>query len=431
LTGHAATIAAPRSLALTEHRTLRLFTVFILYIAQGVPVGLFYFALPSWQAQSGASAAAVGGVLAMTSLPWSLKLINGVFMDRFAFLPMGRRRPWIIAGQGGIVAGLLALAWVNPGPLDAALLGAFAFAINMATTIQDVAVDGLAVDVIPKAEHGRANGFMFGGQAIGSALGASLAGTLIATQGLPAAMLALAGLVLAILTLVLVVRERSGERLLPWTAGTAADTNLDRHLGNFRVILRTLYVAMADRPTLLVALALFLGGITQGLILGLLPLHGVHALGWTKDTYANWSAQANLVAGLLGVFVFGFFTEWLGARRSTAVTMLMTAAAALACLWLLRSSGSPVVLIAAVFVFNALITLRMVTGSALAMPLCAPAVAATQFSLMMAAPNLGISAGSAMLGTLDRLGGIPAMLISMAVLGVASATVAARSHAGR
>jgi PAT family beta-lactamase induction signal transducer AmpG len=383
LIGHTATVAAPRSLALTEHRVLRLLAVFILYIAQGVPVGLFYFALPSWQAQSGASAAAVGGVLAMTSLPWSLKLINGVFMDRFAFLPMGRRRPWIIAGQGGIVAGLLALAWVNPDPLDAALLGAFAFVINLAT------------------------------------------------QGLPLAMLALAGVVLAILTLVLVVRERPGERLLPWTAGTTADTNLDRHLGNFRVILRTLYAAMADRPTLLVALALFLGGITQGLILGLLPLHGAHALGWTKDTYANWSAQANLVAGLLGVFVFGFFTEWLGARRSTAFTMLMTAAAALACLWLLRGSGGPAVLIAAIFAFNALITMRMVTGSALAMPLCAPAVAATQFSLMMAAPNLGISAGSAMLGTLDRLGSIPAMLIAMAVLGVASAVVAARSHAGR
>lgn len=109
--------------ALTEHRNLLFLVVFILYVAQGLPVGLFYFALPSWQAQNGASAAAVGGVLALTSLPWSLKLINGIIMDRFAFLPMGRRRPWIIAGQGGIVAGLLALAWANPGALDAALLG--------------------------------------------------------------------------------------------------------------------------------------------------------------------------------------------------------------------------------------------------------------------------------------------------------------------
>lgn len=429
--GHAATRVPPRSLALTEHRNLRFFVVFILYVAQGLPVGLFYFALPSWQAQNGASAAAVGGVLALTSLPWSLKLINGVFMDRFAFLPMGRRRPWIIAGQGGIVAGLLALAWVNPGALDAALLGAFAFAINFATAIQDVAVDGLAVDVIPEAEHGRANGFMFGGQGIGTALGSSLSGTLIATHGLPVAMSALAGVVGAILTLVLVVRERPGERMLPWTSGAAATENLDRQLGNFREIVRALYAAMADRPTLIVAIALFVGGLSHGLMVGLLPLQGVRALGWTDATYANWAGQASLVAGLLGVFVFGFFTEWLGARRALVVTMVAIAIAALAFLGLLPQAKGPIVLITAIFAFIALITLRMVSGSALAMRLCVPAVAATQFSLMMAAPNLGISAGSAALGTLDRLGGIPAMLIAVAAMGIASAGVALWSRAGR
>ena len=78
--------------ALTEHRILRFCVVFILYVAQGLPLGLFYYALPAWQAQNGASAAAVGAVLAMTSLPWSLKLINGVVMDRFAFLSIARRR---------------------------------------------------------------------------------------------------------------------------------------------------------------------------------------------------------------------------------------------------------------------------------------------------------------------------------------------------
>jgi PAT family beta-lactamase induction signal transducer AmpG len=431
MTGATATVAERGSFALTEHRNLRFLTVFILYVAQGVPVGLFYFALPSWQAQNGASAAAVGGVLALTSLPWSLKLIAGVFMDRFAYLAMGRRRPWIIAGQGGIVAGFVALAWVNPGALDAPLLGAFAFAINLATSIQDVAVDGLAVDVIPVSEHGRANGFMFGGQAIGTAVGSWLSGTLIVSHGLPVAMLALAGVVAAILTLVLVVRERPGERLLPWMSGSAAATNLDRQLGTFREIVRTLYVSMADRVSLLVALALFVGGTSHGLMVGLLPLQGVRAFGWTDDTYANWAAQASLVAGLLGLLVFGFFTEWLGARRAFVVTMLGISLSALVFLWLLPHAQSPAALIAAIFVCIALLNLRMVAGSALAMRLCVPAVAATQFSLMMAAANLGISAGSAAIGALDRLGGIPAMLIAMGAMGLASAGVALWSRAGR
>jgi PAT family beta-lactamase induction signal transducer AmpG len=89
-------------LSLTGHRTLRFAMVFTLYLAQGLPIGLFFYALPAWQAQNGASAAAVGGVLALTSLPWSLKLVNGVVMDRFAFLAMGRRRPWLIAGAAKV-----------------------------------------------------------------------------------------------------------------------------------------------------------------------------------------------------------------------------------------------------------------------------------------------------------------------------------------
>lgn len=417
--------------ALAEHRNLRLFTLFILYFAQGLPIGLFYFALPSWQAQNGASAAAVGGVLALTSLPWSLKLINGVIMDRFAFLPMGRRRPWIIAAQGSIVAGLLAMAWANPAALDAALLGGFALAINIATSFQDVAVDGLAVDVLPASEHGRANGFMFGGQAIGIAAGASLSGTLIAGFGLPVAMLALASIVAGILMLVLVVRERPGERLLPWTTGAAAATNLDRQLGSFAAIVRTVYASMADRPTLIAALALFLAGATYGLMVGLLPLHGVRALGWTDDTYANWAGQANLAAGLLGVSVFGFLTERLGSRRTFMLAMGLMAIAGVAFLGLLPITQSPALLIAAIFAFIALDNLRTVSGSALAMRLCVPAVAATQFSLMMAVANLGISAASASLGTLDGLGGIPAMLVALAVMGVASAGVALLARAGR
>jgi PAT family beta-lactamase induction signal transducer AmpG len=431
LTDSAAILAPPAGLALSDHRSLRLFTLFVLYVAQGLPIGLFYFALPSWQAQNGATAAAVGGVLALTSLPWSLKLINGVIMDRFAFLAMGRRRPWIIAAQGSIAIGLLAMAVANPDPIDAALLGAFALAINIATSFQDVAVDGLAVDVLPMAEHGRANGFMFGGQAIGIAAGASLSGTLIAGYGLPVALLTLAGLVAAILMLVLVVRERPGERLLPWTPGAAAATNLDRQLGSFAAIVRTVYASMADRPTLLAALALFLAGATYGQMVGLLPLHGVRALGWTDDTYANWAGQANLAAGLLGVFVFGFLTEWLGARRTFMLAMGAMAIAGLAFLWLLPMAHGPTLLVAAIFLFIALDNLRTVSGSALAMRLCVPAVAATQFSLLMAVANLGISAASAGLGTLDRLGGIPAMLVALAVMGVASAGVALLARAGR
>lgn len=426
-----AALSPPPGLALTEQRNLRFFVVFILYVAQGLPLGLFYYALPAWQAQNGASAAAVGGVLAMTSLPWSLKLINGVVMDRWAFLAMGRRRPWLIGGQTAIVLGLLALAWVNPGAQGAALLGAFAFAINVATTVQDVAIDGMAVDIIPADEYGRANGFMFGGQAVGIAAGSALSGYMIAQYGLPAAMVTLAALVGTVLTLVIVVRERPGERLLPWSKGEASATNLDRHVGAFGPIFRCLLAAMLQRHTLIFLPALLLSGAAYGLFVGMAPLFAANVLRWDEAVYSLWSAQANLVAGLAGALLFGFLAEYWGARRVFTGAHLLTAVTAAILLFLQGGWAVPAILIVAIFAFSALQVLQMVTLSAVAMRCCAPAVAATQFSLFMAVSNLGISLASATLGTLDQWGGLPAMVATLIAVGLAGAAFTFAAKLGR
>lgn len=419
------------STALTDSQNLRFFVVFILYVAQGLPLGLFYYALPAWQAQNGASAAAVGGVLAMTSLPWSLKLINGVVMDRFSFLDMGRRRPWLIAGQTAIMLGLLLLAWTNPDAKAASILGAFAFAINVATTVQDVAIDGMAVDIIPETEFGRANGFMFGGQAIGISIGSALSGYLIAYYGFATAILTLAALVGSILSVVIIVRERPGEKLLPWTAGTATASNFDRHLGAFLPIFRSLLRAMSERHTLIFLPAMFLCGAAYGLFTGWAPLFATNVVGWDDDIYANWSGQANLLAGIAGALAFGFLAERWGARRVFTCSHMLTAVAAVALILVLPMEAVPTILITAIFAFTALQVLQQVTSSAVAMRCCAPAVAATQFSLFMAVNNLGISLSSASLGMLDRWGGMQAMVLALVAVGLLGAAFAIAAKVGR
>lgn len=121
--------------ALSEHRTLRIMTLFLLYVAQGLPLGLIDFALPAWLAQNGASAAAIGGVLAMMMLPWTFKLPYGLIMDRYAFLAMGRRRPWIIIAQLGLVAALVTLAIANPQVTDIGILAALAFTLGLCSAV--------------------------------------------------------------------------------------------------------------------------------------------------------------------------------------------------------------------------------------------------------------------------------------------------------
>jgi PAT family beta-lactamase induction signal transducer AmpG len=82
--------------------------VFILYLSQGVPVGVFFFALPGWLAANGASPADIGFFLDATSLPWTLKFINGFLMDRFAYLPMG-----LLDRLGGYSAMFITLAVIS------------------------------------------------------------------------------------------------------------------------------------------------------------------------------------------------------------------------------------------------------------------------------------------------------------------------------
>ena len=431
MTEAAFVLKAPRSLALSEHRLLRFVTLFLLYFAQGLPFGLVDFALPAWLAQNGASAAAIGGVLAMVILPWTFKLVYGFAMDRYAFLAMGRRRPWIIVGQAGLVAGFLAMAYVNPGAHQIGLIAAFAFAVGLTSAVQDVAVDGLAVDILPADEIERVNGYMFGGQAIGIAVSAAVSGTLIAYSGLAAALLTLAVMTFAILILVLIVRERSGERLLPWTQGAASQRNLDLHYGAFGPIIRNLCAAMFTRQILILIPALIAIVAAWGIFLGLAPLFATNILGWEKDLYSAWSSQANLLAGVAGGLLFGVAAGRWGARRLFILCAITVAAFALVMLGLQTHWPNPTLFIGAIFIFVALAVFRAVTAGSLAMRLCTPAVAATQFALFMAALNLGRSIASASLGWLDSLGGIPAMFTAMAVLSLIAAAFAFAAKVGR
>lgn len=424
-------VPAPRPLTLSENSALRIATIFLLYFAQGLPVGLFTYSLPAWMAQNGASAAAIGSVLAMSILPWTIKLAYGPVMDRYAFLAMGRRRPWIIAGQLGLVTGLMAMAVADPGAHQVSLIAAFAFATGLASAVQDVAVDGMAVDLLPKDEIERVNGYMFGGQAIGVAAGAGIGGYLAAWHGLPSAVLALAGVTGAILLFVICVRERPGERLLPWSEGQATQRSLDMHLGAFGPIFRDLFAALFKRETLIFVPALVAITTAQGIFLGMAPLFSTEILGWEKDAYSGWSSIAKLAAGFAAVLLFGLAATRWGAKRMFVLCALAGALAALAMLALQGQWTDPLLLVGVIFFYAALFALRGVAAGSVSMRLCTPSVAATQFAVFMACLNLGTTIGGMMLGWLDSLGGIPAMLGAMVIFSLISAAFALAAKVGR
>jgi PAT family beta-lactamase induction signal transducer AmpG len=422
----------PRLPALSESRLLRLVYFYAFYGAQGVSIGLFTFAIPAWLAADGASVAQVGVVVSAAMFPWGIKFLNGFFVDRFAWLPMGRRRAWIVGSQLGLLVAFGVLAVANPGVSDLALISALALGVNLIVNFQDVSIDGLAADIVPRDERGRTAGVMFGGQGIGIAVTSAVTGWLLVHYGMRGAALACMVYVVAVLVLAVSCRERAGERMLPWTRGEASPETVEVHVGAWLPVFTRTYRAMARRECLLLWFASFAFGAAYGMSLSVLPALATQRAGFSAAEYGALTGAINLGVGIACLLLFGHVADRLGPLRMYRTTLMV---GVLTCIAMLVAQPTwagalPVTLM--VIAFLTLRTLLNVPYNAMALGLSNPTVAATQMTLFNSASNLSVSLVGFLLGPLDRAGGPAAIVACMAVfvgisLGLALA-IRGRAH---
>ena len=102
---------------LSTNTFFRYFSFAVLYVSQGIPEGITYFAIPAWMAMNGKSPGEIGTFVGMLGIPWSFKFLIAPLMDRYTYLPMGRRRSWVLVGQLGLLFSFLLLGMV-PDPLN-------------------------------------------------------------------------------------------------------------------------------------------------------------------------------------------------------------------------------------------------------------------------------------------------------------------------
>lgn len=204
--------------------SLEKFSLFAcLYFSQGLPYGFFTQAMPVYLREANLSLAAIGGA-ALLTWPWALKFLWAPLADRYGVWQLGLRRSWILPLQLISVLSLLSVSFFNPEDSLIVVLVAF-LACNMIAATQDVATDGLAVDLLRKDERGWANGIQVGGYRVGMIAGGSVMLTLLAHFGWQPAMITMA-LTMALMTLpALFFRERDvlGE------ISQRVDVNLRRH----------------------------------------------------------------------------------------------------------------------------------------------------------------------------------------------------------
>ena len=379
------------SLVLSEQRWLRFGAFCAFYFAQGVPNGLLSVAIPASLAEEGASVGELAWFGGVVSAPWAFKLVAGPFMDRFKFPPMGFRRPWVMGAQGGLALSLVALAAV--GTVDVEFLAplmVMGFIVNAFAATQDVAVDGMAIDILPEDERGRANAFMAAGQVCGFSAFAALCGPLISMVGLPATALVCAVAVVVIFVLVAVVRERPGERRLPWTPGEAAPRK-GADLGIvdiFRDLIRILVLPMS---LLLIAVE-FLNRARDGIAQAVFPSFAVTELSLTVAQYSLFFSGMGVIAAVVGV-ALGPLIDRQGAKRFLLVSLLISATCHVAAGLLTDFWQDWNFIIALYFVGAVASQLVFVATIALFMNLCWTSISATQFSVYMALANLSRTVG--------------------------------------
>ena len=378
--------AADRSLS--RRPRLRLFALCALYFAQGVPWGFMAITLPAYLAGRGLGTAVVGATMAMTTWPYTFKFVWGPIIDSFTIPALGRRRPWILLAQ--LMMALTVIAMIAIPDLTAGLtaLSAMIFIHNVFNSMQDVAVDALAVDLLDESERGRANGLMYGSKYLGGFIGGAGMATVIDLSGLRSALVLQTAMLVAIMLVPLLLRERpAGEKV---------------ERPSVHKVASGLFEAFRMRSALLgvfLAVAVMVG---TGILQAASAVLFTQELDWDPARYAQVVGGPGLWVGFAGSVLGGFLADRVGHRRLAAAASI-----ALGLLWVVFALCEPLwreeTFVYTLFLVEPLCqSIMTVSLFALFMDISSPLVAGSQFTAYMALFNLSTTFGLRLAGWMDE-----------------------------
>ncbi len=353
-------------------------TLCLLYVSQGIPWGFMATTLPAYLKSRGVDAGFVGATLAFTTLPYSFKWVWGPVIDTLQLRRFGRYRPWIIFAQLMMAVTILILVAIPDLTAQIKLLAWMILIHTVFNSLQDVAVDALAVDQLADAERGRANGLMYASKYAGGALGGVGMASVIAATSLQTALLAQTAVLLAIMFVPLLVRERS----------TAPPPRLP-----LREIGRALGQAFSLRSALIAALLMLGATFATGVITATGVQLFVGELGWSYVEYTSITGGWGLAVGCTCAALTGFLTDRFG-RRPIAVIASIGLAAGWIGFALAQDHWHDRTLIYALGLYEgacqAILSVALIS---LCMDLSWPRIAGSQFAAYMALSNFSTTLG--------------------------------------
>jgi len=99
---------------------------------------------------------------------WKFKFIVVPLTDRYTYLLMGRKKPWVLLSHLGLMLGKILFVFVQDPLNNLNTLTAAAFLVSTFGAMQDAAGDEMEVNVVPADQQARANACMQGSRTVDS-----------------------------------------------------------------------------------------------------------------------------------------------------------------------------------------------------------------------------------------------------------------------
>lgn len=403
---------------MTDSYRARVITLCALYVAQGIPWGFITVTFVTFLAARGVGASELALLLTLGTLPWSVKFLWGPVIDRYQIPTYGRRRPWILLAQTGMMLMLGAMLFV-PDPTNNVRTIAIMFLIyNIFTSLQDVSTDALAVDVLQPHEVEKVNSYMFTSKTVGGAIGGAGLGTIIVFTGLKGAILLQIPILAGLMIAPLMMTERPGERRFPWEKKAEEgpeEDDVEASNQNFADIFAKIRTALSLRSAYL-SIVLSLTVSLHFLLIPVLPLLFVRELGWTEAGFNATNGGWILALTVLGYLVGGQLGRRFGGKKVIVYAALGTAF--VTALWGVSGSlwGSTVWMVGVWSLKNFGWSVVMINIYSLMMKVTWGEVGGTQFTGYMAMMNLSAIIGYQLTGPLAERFDYPTLFLIGAAL---------------
>ena len=302
-----------------------------LYISQGIPNGFFRHTVPVVFRESQISLEQIALFYPALYTPWVLKFIWSIVIEKFYSESQGKYRSWIVPLQILTAGVMVALSnWQLGTSISLFVLGVAL--INILSSMQDVATDGQAVQILSWKDRGLGNAVQVGMFWIGYVIGGGLILMLMNYLGWSVLLVAMA--IITLLATIPVLLCKGLHQAQKNKASSGGILSFLKQPAIFRILLLVASFRMIEGfvrsilPTMLKDWGMSLGDI--GLILGVIAP----------------------IAALLGAVTAGLLVNRLGRLRSLILFGALQSLSAGGYLFLVNqdqiismSSGIPVIIL--------------------------------------------------------------------------------------